>query len=320
MKAQLIGVRNIWDAAPHNAFTDLTRFRNRWYCTFREAATHMSEDGRLRIIRSSNGVDWEGAGLVISPNSDIPDLRDPKIIVGPKDQLILMGTGTARGGCISCSTYLWFSDDGIHWSEGTPAGNMGLWLWSLTRDHATLYSAAYSGVEGDALSRISLYKTEEGACFFEFVSELYSDELYPNETAVSIHEGIGVAVIRREFAPGESSPRRDGTAVLASAKAPFKEWDLTDLGIYIGGPALLRLPSGKFLLSGRTLPSAARTALWELDVERQKVNELLILPSGGDCSYPGMVWHQERLWISYYSKHEGKSCIYFAEIELSSDG
>lgn len=31
----------IWDRAPHNAFTDLIRFEERFYCTFREASGHV---------------------------------------------------------------------------------------------------------------------------------------------------------------------------------------------------------------------------------------------------------------------------------------
>lgn len=35
MQARLIDVVKIWDRAPHNALTDLIRFRNRWFCVFR---------------------------------------------------------------------------------------------------------------------------------------------------------------------------------------------------------------------------------------------------------------------------------------------
>jgi len=43
---------------------------------------------------------------------------------------------------------------------------------------------------------------------------------------------------------------------------------------------------------------------------------LLELPSGGDCSYPGMLWHEGHLWVSYYSSHEGKPSIYVAKVKL----
>jgi hypothetical protein len=46
---------------------------------------------------------------------------------------------------------------------------------------------------------------------------------------------------------------------------------------------------------------------------------VLELPSGGDTSYPGMVWHEGILWMSYYSSHEGKTSIYLARIRLPND-
>ena len=31
-----VPVKKIWDRAPHSAFTDLIRFKDRWFCSFRE--------------------------------------------------------------------------------------------------------------------------------------------------------------------------------------------------------------------------------------------------------------------------------------------
>ena len=50
---------------------------------------------------------------------------------------------------------------------------------------------------------------------------------------------------------------------------------------------------------------------------RDSYKPVLYLPSGGDCSYPGMVWHDGLLWMSYYSSHQGKASIYLARIQLS---
>jgi len=49
---------------------------------------------------------------------------------------------------------------------------------------------------------------------------------------------------------------------------------------------------------------------------------LVTLPSGGDTSYPGLVWHDGELWMSYYSSHEGKTSIYLARIAIdeTADG
>ena len=42
------------------------------------------------------------------------------------------------------------------------------------------------------------------------------------------------------------------------------------------------------------------------------------LPSGGDTSYAGMVWHDGMLWISYYSSHEEKTAVYLARVTLGN--
>ena len=43
---------------------------------------------------------------------------------------------------------------------------------------------------------------------------------------------------------------------------------------------------------------------------------VLTFPSSGDNSYPGFVWHDGLLWMSYYSSHEGKTSIYLAKIKV----
>ena len=48
-----------------------------------------------------------------------------------------------------------------------------------------------------------------------------------------------------------------------------------------------------------------------------KLTPVLTFPSGGDTSYPGMVWHDGLLWISYYSSHEGNTSIYLARVKLT---
>ena len=46
------------------------------------------------------------------------------------------------------------------------------------------------------------------------------------------------------------------------------------------------------------------------------MTRLIKLPSGGDTSYPGMVWHNNMLYISYYSSHEAKTNIYLAKVKI----
>ena len=58
-----------------------------------------------------------------------------------------------------------------------------------------------------------------------------------------------------------------------------------------------------------------RTALFGMT--RHGLELALTLPSGGDTSYAGMVWHEGLLWMSYYSSHEDRPSIYLAKIRLA---
>src|SRR6186713_1912896 len=92
---ELISVKKIWDAGAHNAFTDLTRFRGSWYCTFREADDHVGGDGRIRVLTSRDGEKWESAALVAEAGID---LRDPKMSITPDNRLMIVTGGSVYGG------------------------------------------------------------------------------------------------------------------------------------------------------------------------------------------------------------------------------
>jgi hypothetical protein len=72
-----------------------------------------------------------------------------------------------------------------------------------------------------------------------------------------------------------------------------------------------------WVAAGRILrDDGPKTELAILDMDEKSLTPILQLPSGGDTSYPGLVWHNEILWVSYYSSHEGKANIYLAQVKL----
>ena len=54
----LVSVARIWDAGAHNGFTDLIRWRNRWYCTFREGDAHVGGDTSYAGMVWHEGLLW----------------------------------------------------------------------------------------------------------------------------------------------------------------------------------------------------------------------------------------------------------------------
>ena len=116
-RPQLVEARKIWDHAPDNAFTDLVRFHDRWFCVFREGQRHVSPDGAIRVISSADGRDWSSSALLTQVQAD---LRHPKINVTP-DGRLMIAAAAARdrkpNGAARHQSMVWFSTDGEHWDQ-----------------------------------------------------------------------------------------------------------------------------------------------------------------------------------------------------------
>jgi hypothetical protein len=305
--AELVEVHKIWDKAPHNAFTDLVRFKGRWFCVFREGAAHVSPDGALRVITSEDGKAWTSAALLTSKTAD---LRDAKITVTPDGKLMLGGAGALHPPSkIRHQSLVWFSDDGYHWSDPVEIGDPNMWVWRHTWHDGQVYSIGYN-TTGENFIR--LYTSRDGKHFTTLVERLF-DKGEPNETSLLFRDdGTCLCLLRRDG----SEP----SAQLGRSSPPYTEWSWRDLGVAVGGPHMLELPDGRIVAAGRRYEGGARTVLYELDPENAHLHELLVFPSGGDTSYPGLVWHDGLLWVSYYSSHEGKTSIYLAKVKLGDAG
>lgn len=304
--AQLVDVQKIWDQAPHNAFTDLVRHQGKWFCVFREGKAHVSPDGALRVITSADGKEWKSAALI---ESETADLRDAKITVTPQGKLMLSGAAALHDRSQHTHQSLaWFSDDGRQWSQPTKIGDPDYWLWRATWQDGKAYSVGY-GTRKETRG-IRLYRSDDGRDYDVLVKDLFA-EGYPNETCLVFHKDTCYCLLRRDGKPN--------TALLGVAQPPYTKWEWKDLGRRIGGPNMIRLPDGRWVAAVRLYDGGARTSLCWLDPQAGKLAEFLKLPSGGDTSYAGLVWHDDLLWVSYYSSHQGKTSIYLARVRLAAE-
>lgn len=307
---KLVEVRKIWDQAPHNAFTDLVRYKDRWLCSFREGAGHASGEGKLRIIASAEGRTWEPQGLVEVAGQD---LRDPKLSVTPAGRLMLTSAAAvpaSRDPVRDHYSFVCFSEDGRTWTKPRPVLASWQWLWRVTWHGDTAYGVAYEwdppGKSEARGTRAFLAKSTDGTAFTKV-----ADFAAPGATEGSLaFEGeTMVCLLRRDGQPN--------TAWVGRSEPPYREWQWKDLGVYLGGPHLVRVGKGEWLAAGRLIEKGqARTVVGRLDVTGGQLTPLVTLPSGGDTSYPGLVRHGEEVWMSYYSSHEGKSAIYLARLRL----
>lgn len=305
---ELISVAKIWDAAPHNAFTDLVRWQDRWYCTFREADDHVGGDGKIRVIASNDGATWESAALI---EEEGIDLRDPKLSITPDGRLMaVMGGSLYRGGkkLLGRQPRVAFSSDGTSWSAPQKVLAEGDWLWRVTWHDGRAYGVSYVPPADETQPvewNLKLYSSADGVRY-EKLADLEVDGR-PNETTLRfLDDGRCLALVRREAG--------DKTSWIGSSRAPFRDWTWKPVGHRIGGPNFIQTPDTRLWGAGRSYPGGSRTALARMTPESYE--PALTLPSGGDNSYPGLVWHDGLLWMSYYSTHEGKTSIYLAKIKL----
>jgi hypothetical protein len=328
----LSSVQKIWDESlsglPYNAFTDLIRFKGNWYCTFREGESHTSGTGKIRVIKSADGKAWRSVSLF---ELDGCDLRDPKLSITAEGELLLNSLVlfiSYKIRPIKCQSVTWLSSDGEQWSSVYACSSgTDSWRWGVTWHCGIGYSLAYWGKDTTG----TLYATCDGKSW-----NVIAENVFPmgkgNEASIDFSKD-GTAYCLLRDGPG-------GMAHFGTAKQPFTEWTWRDLGMYAGGPEIIRLKDNRILAVVRLheggLPpddkmpglssvlGGGRTSLCWIDPEKGVMKEFLTLPSGGHGghSYAGIVEHEEMIWISYYSSHENttkkeRPSIYLAKVKLA---
>jgi len=229
--------------------------------------------------------------------------------VTPDGRLMLLGAAAPEALPNDRQPLVWFSSDGTVWTNPVRVGEYNVWLWRVTWHGDTGYGFG-RGQRTDSFLR--LYTTQQGANYQTLIPRLLAGDGYPNETTLCfLEDHTAYALVRRE----------EGTqgGYLGIAQPPYTGWMFKDLGVRLGGPNLIQLPDGRFVAGTRLYDGSTRMSLCWLDPQAGKLTEFLTLPSGGDTSYPGFVWYQGLLWVSYYSSHEGKASIYLARVDFDHD-
>jgi hypothetical protein len=313
IEAEVIEVNKIWDKAPHNAFTDLIRRNGMFYCVFREGRGHVSSDGQIRVLQSNDAQLWEPTALVALQGYD---LRDPHLSLTPAGKLMLLGGAAPRqkdNQRVPTGTFVSFSEDGRRWSRPQIVAEPGRWLWRVTWHNGKAYGVSYAA--GKGMPYLQLLVSSDGSEYSQHVAKLFGQG-YPTEVTLRFDgDGTSYALLRRDRSDGKPS-----SAMLGVSKPDYKKWQWHDLGANFnrfGGPNFIQIAGGYWIGAGRMHQGGAHTALTHIDMSKPAMTKLVKLPSGGDTSYPGLVWHENVLYVSYYSSHEGKTSIYLAKLKVS---
>jgi len=301
--ATVVSVKRIWSEAPHNGFTDLAHFRERWYCVFREGSARGSADGKIRLLTSPDGVRWQSA---YSFGTDGADLRDPKLSVTSDDRLMLTAAAVEqRAGGRVYQTLGWYSMDGRSWGDPYKLGEEGVRLWRVSWNHGSAFSVGYSATEDRF---VNLYTGPGGLRFRLLAERVYTDSIPTEATLLFNSDDTALCLLRRDGGTG--------TTMLGRARPPYRGWEWKDLGVRLTSPSMIRLPDGRIVVAGGRDDPNPRVSVHWLDEDEASLEEVISLPSGGDTGYPGLVFEDNLLWISYHSSHAGSAGIYLANVKL----
>ena len=329
----------------HCAFSSLTQWRGHTYLAYREAQSHQpAAPGRVVIQRSVDLVTWEPV-VTLATGGDDRDPRLIATADAlwcawgtyvPHWQREGTSYATMKYDLLSHVSH---TRDGHAWQAPLQVLRPGYWLWSvieapiLAHGKETLrtWGAAYHFGDGvsDVDHSIHLWYGDGLGWWRHWVTMLDVGEAWarygPAEPALGVTGQDRLAcVVRLEGEP----------ALLGTAAYPYLAWTWRALPCEVHAPALAQVPGLGWVLAGRrkvepggqaltmddarqrprrtigtrerATPATYDTALWALDVEAASLRLLRALPSGGDCSYPGLVWDGERqeLLCAYYSQHE----------------
>jgi hypothetical protein len=316
-------VRRAFDNGEHNAFTDLIRFHDRLFLTFRTCPDGhgVFPTSSIIILSSEDGNDWEPAHQFSVAKRDT---RDPHFLIFDEKLFVYTGTWYCGDGppvdrdLNEHLGYAASSENGTDWSSPTMLeGTYGHYIWRAAAHDGQVFLCGrrkrefvrIPAAEDDPIIESALLESDDGLVFRYHAR---FQEEFGDETAFLFRDDGDLLAVSR------SGGGRN--AQLIRSTPPFTEFARSDLGRYIGGPLLK--PWGEYLIvGGRKTIGAAKTSLyWLIEGGLQEFAEL---PSGGDNSYPGFVeLSADRALVSYYSSHErddsGRTitAIYLAELKL----
>ena len=324
-KVAVENIRRVFHDGNHNAFTDLVRFANRFYLTFRSCPDgHMVHPTSCIIVLvSDDAQNWRETHRFSAP---LRDTRDPHFLVFKNRLFVYTGTWFSGPTTLAREDYdlnkhLGFAawtEDGQQWrSPVMLEGTFGHYIWRANQwnDKAYLCGRRKAGFaigprgEGDEVESLML-ESDDGLIWRK--AAVFQQREGDDTAFLFQSDGSLIGIGRRGRA----------NAQLLQSSPPFEHFVRTDLDRYIGGPLIAQW-NQRLVVAGRhnTVDRGPKTSFcWLVNGQLQEFAEL---PSGGDNSYPGFVpLSDDRALISYYSSHEktpeGKSitAIYLAELRL----
>ncbi len=351
-------IQKIYSDGRHNVFTDMERWKGAYYVAFRNGNGHARPgpaevQGKVFVIRSTDLREWEVCARISTPGDD----RDPALLhlgdelgvyfctVVPQDP---DQSGNYEGGLgvrpDSVQSHMAFTSDGTTWSAPEPVHERDYVFWQVERFGDVCYATSWG--HGSQQGTVKLVRSPDGHGW-ENAAAIQPGS-FPNETGLWMTEDGALQLVSRALTREMSH--------LSQSAPPYADWETSQLNYTVHCP-VMRPVGDELWVAGKTitaqLPSSVEvppepspekiaslarqderlaktpqdwhTVIWRL--RGGYLDPLLVLPSRGDCGYPGLVVEEDRVLMSFYSQHdidagptpvdgENANEIYLAEIAL----
>jgi len=326
-EVEVSNVRRVFHNGEHNAFTDLVRFRDRYYLTFRSCPDgHMVHPTSSIIILVSD--DLKSWNKVHQFSVKHRDTRDPHFLVFQEKLFVYTGTWYSGATTLPRDQYdlnkhlgyaVW-TKDGQNWKSPVMLdGTYGHYIWRANTYDGKAYLCGrrkhefMEGPKGEGVQVESLMLESDDGLVWKKRAVFQPSR--GDETAFQFDSAGNVLAIGRSG----SLP-----AQVLRSQPPYQDWSRKDLDRYVGGPLLVKWGDRDVVGGRQSTASGPRTSMYWL--VNDELLEFATLPSGGDNSYPGFLeLSPTKAVMSWYSSHEkdenGKTitAIYMADLSLKSN-
>lgn len=323
-QVNVTNVRRVFHNGEHNAFTDLVRFRDRYYLTFRSCPDgHMVHPtSSIIVLESPDLKAWKPVYRFSVP---LRDTRDPHFLIFANKLFIYTGTWFSGKTTLPREDYdlnkhlgyAVFTGNGKDWSAPTMLeGTFGHYIWRATTFDGKAYLCGRRKREfamaprGEGANVESAMLVSDDGLVWK-THAIFQEER-GDETAFHFNDDGSILAIGRRGS--------DKAQVLRSAP-PYTSWERRALSQYVGGPLLARWGDRLVVGGRRNTPDGQRTSMYWFT--NDQLHEFARMPSGGDNSYPGFVQLSDRrATMSWYSSHETDgqdqqiTAIYMADLEI----
>lgn len=303
---QVIKNTKIWQGHKYASFTSLEYFKGYLYCAFREANSHYdvngNDNGSITILKSRSGRTWSKHCVIKEAGYD---LRDPKLSITPNNELMLLvqkvkyesGESIVRQSMVGMVPAVKSRQVKLVPINVIPTIKKN-WLWDVTWINDEACGFIYT-------DRFCYVSSPDG--FNYTIKETPNITSMPTEAAILKYGEYVYSLLRR-----------NGNAFWGCL-SNSGSWRWNEMNQRIDCPVLVATSNGIIAAARTWVASKPSVSLLRISPQDGAAKNIIELSSSSDCGYPGVVYREPYLYVSYYQGDNISSSIYLAKILLKHE-